>query len=93
MPRVVEALQSNVWTGMEFCTDSRPSLTAAVAAAGSSRSGGDGNVDGAGSASTSSERDGEAAAVSSSTGRGEQEVVSFGSIHARVSIAHLVAVG
>ena len=34
VPRVAEAFQSNVWTGMDFRTDSRPS---ALAAAGRSR--------------------------------------------------------
>lgn len=33
MPRIVEALQSNVWSGIEFCTSSRPS---SIAAAGNS---------------------------------------------------------
>lgn len=83
MPRIVEALQSNVWTGMEFCTDSRPSLMASAAVAGGSKGGGggggDGNVGGTGSATGSSERGGEPAATSPSMGGGEQEVVSFGS--------------
>eukprot|EP00903_Cladosiphon_okamuranus_P017799 g16382.t1 len=77
LPRIVEALQSNVWTGMEFCTDSRPSLMAAPAVAGGSKSGGDGNIDGSGSASTSSVRDGDPAAGSSSTGPREQEVSEY----------------
>lgn len=80
MPRVVEALQSNVWTGMDFCTDSRPSLMAAAVVAGSSRGGGGGgNMGGTGSSSGSSEREGKpAAALSASMGDGEPEVVSSG---------------
>ncbi len=81
MPRIVEALQSNVWTGMEFCTSNRPSLMAAAAAAAtSSRSGGGGGgggvADGAGSVSGSSGAEDGTAALSPSVGDGQQEVVS-----------------
>lgn len=78
MPRIVEALQSNVWTGMEFSTDNRPSLMAAAAAVpGVSRGGGGRNAGVVGSVSGSSSA-GEAgtAELSPSVGDGEQEVVS-----------------
>lgn len=84
MPRIVEALQSNVWTGMEFCTDSRPSLMAAVPVAGSSGGarggGGGGRIRGNGSASDASVRGDEPAAMSPSMGDEGQEVVSLGSM-------------
>ncbi|CBJ28531.1 IRC6, uncharacterised protein interacting with AP adaptor complexes [Ectocarpus siliculosus] len=75
VPRIVEALQSNVWTGMEFLSSNRPSLMAAVAtaAAGGSRNDGaagdGGNVGGTGSVSGSSGgEDGTAAALSFAAG-------------------------
>ncbi|CAN0058489.1 unnamed protein product, partial [Ectocarpus sp. 8 AP-2014] len=72
VPRIVEALQSNVWTGMEFLSSNRPSLMAAVATAavgGSSAAGDGGNVGGTGSVSGSSGgEDGTAAALSSTAG-------------------------
>ncbi|CAM9658831.1 unnamed protein product [Scytosiphon promiscuus] len=78
VPRIVEALQSNVWTGMEFSTDNRPSLMAAATAApGTSRGdgAGGGNVGGVGSASgSSSGGEGGTAELSPSIGDGEHEV-------------------
>lgn len=77
VPRIVEALQSNVWTGMEFSTDNRPSLMAAASAPpGASRHNGGGDV-GVGSVSGfSTGGEGGTAALSPSVGDGEQEVVS-----------------
>ncbi|CAN0365451.1 unnamed protein product [Ectocarpus sp. 12 AP-2014] len=85
VPRIVEALQSNVWTGMEFLSSNRPSLMAAVATAavGGSRNdgaaGGGGNVTGTGSVSGSSGgEDGTAAALSSTAGAdGGHEVSEY----------------
>lgn len=84
VPRIVEALQSNVWAGMEFLSSNRPSLMAAVATAAvgdssnDSGAGDGGNIGGTGSVSGSSGgEDGTAAALSSTVGAdGGHEVVS-----------------
>ena len=91
VPRVVEALQSNVWAEMNFCTGSRPSSRSVGGGGdGGGGGGGIGGIDegggGIGVASSSSgdggdrgEMDtvGEGSSLSGAPGHAGEEVVSF----------------